>query len=269
MSSAGTLKKRHASEPRAQERVEEVEQSVPPTPGAADAGVLDAGILDAGVDAQADLVERVAPTPVKHAGGREIEGYLLANEFLRPYVERRLQHGVRVEGHIHEHEPAQFHERYMQYMTHRINGATGKYYTKEEARAKEHKTNAFRDESEIHVHKYRGDFTTTIHESIHLYSSENFTDHVPSPAVEGVTEFFAMMVCEQQGLPRGGVYGKQLASVQKLVALVSQKTLAEAYFNGQVEALRKAVDDAKGPGTFQQWLLLMKKREYKDADKVL
>jgi hypothetical protein len=272
----GRLKRTHAPTSK-KESGEEVEQETSPT--GMDAGVTDAQKTppsdggagpDAGVQSsRSGSAAKVDPTPVSHAEGKDIEHDLLAG-FLRPYVEKRLQKNVHIEGHIHEHEPEEFRRLYIGYLVHRIDDDTGQRFTRVKAETKERKTHAFRDGTEIHVHKYRGDLATTLHESIHLLSSDRFIDAVYPPVLEGATEFFTRLVCEEQGISRTkSLYQRQLSAIEKLVRLVSKETLAEAYFHGHIKALQQAVDHAKGSGTFARWLLLMRKRNYAHADPLL
>jgi hypothetical protein len=101
-------------------------------------------------------------------------------------------------------------------------------------------------------------------------SSDRFIDAVHPPVLEGATEFFTRIVCEEQGISRTGpLYRRQLTAIEKLVRLASKETLAEAYFHGHIKALRQAVDHAKGSSTFARWLLLMKDRRYEDAGHLL
>jgi len=57
--------------------------------------------------------------------------------------------------------------------------------------------------------------------------------------------------------------------LKKLVAIVGQTLLFDAYFKGSLEPVEKAVDKKKGRGTFAKWRGFMVKGEHGSADALL
>jgi hypothetical protein len=205
---------------------------------------------------------------VKHTTGKQVDTYLSANAFIKKYVEDKIKKGTKAEGHVHIEDAATFVKSFVAYALVRANPNTGKAFTKAEATAFEPDVNAFRDGSEIHIHEERGETGTAIHESIHLFSSDDFRSSVGFNANEGATEYFARVIYEEQKIKRGAFYEDELKSIQKLVALTSKETLAAAYFNGKVAELKAAVN-AKKKDTYDKWLALIKLGKYSDADALL
>jgi hypothetical protein len=206
-----------------------------------------------------------APPKISHKTGKEVDDALDASPFFAKLVEAKHKAGTKAEGHVHIHNDAAFQEAYVKMALKRTNPDTGKVFTEDEARARSRNVNAFRDGSEIHVHENRGEPSTTIHESMHLFS-DKFRDKMGYNANEGTTEYFAKKLCAEIKLARGSFYAKQLASVEKLIATVGEDAVAAAYFQDKLAELETAVDAKTEEGTFAKWLTAMKASKYADAD---
>ena len=199
---------------------------------------------------------------IGHATGEQVDEYIDASPFIKKYVEAKVKAGTKAAGHVNVHTPAEFKTEYIAYAQRRGS-------TEDQAKRDEPNVNAFRDGDQIHVHQDRGQFATTIHESMHLFSHDDFRGKLGFNANEGATEYFTKKLCKEQGITRGDFYADQYASIKKLADLVGEDKLAEAYYQGKVAELGAAVDAAKSAGDWDKWVAHMKAGEYSDADALL
>jgi hypothetical protein len=224
-----------------------------------------------------------AQPKVKHTTGAEVDAYLDSSPFFRDLVEDKVKGGTKAEGHVHIHDPDGFKTVCVAYYMSRLNAATGATYTKEEAEAQEPNTNAFRDGTGIHLHQDRGEPGTAIHESMHLFCDTAVRDQGGFNLNEGFTEYFAKELCKEQKIKRGDFYPDQYRAVLSLCNLVGEDLLADAYFKGDIDSLRTAVDTKAGKGiyhsireffggakkggagTFDTWVGHIKAGEYDEA----
>ena len=209
-----------------------------------------------------------AAKKVAHATGKEVDGYLIASTFLKPYVEPKMKGGTKAETAVNIHSAADFKKEWIAYALARTNPDTKKTFTKAEAEAWESKVNAFQGDDKIHVHEGRGEKATTIHESMHLFADEAFVNAVGFNVNEGTTEYFTKVVTGEQKITRGTFYPDQHKSVSKLIGVSSKTKLADAYFTNKMDDLKKDAD-AKGKGTWDKWLGFVKGGKYSDADALL
>ena len=110
---------------------------------------------------------------------------------------------------------------------------------------------------------------TIVHEAVHLYGTNAWYDTVGHSANEGTTEYFTRRVLEKQENEEGGgkailardSYPEEYEAVKCLVSKAKVELLADAYFLGQVEPLRKKV----GATEFDAWCAAMKEKNFVDA----
>jgi hypothetical protein len=205
---------------------------------------------------------------------QDVDTIIQSNKFLQPYIDEKVKHGIRATGHLHIEDDDQFKNDYVAYAQKTINPSTHKGYTREEAEAEEPRIGGYREGTETYMRKWRGRLGYAVHESIHTYSSPAFLSFASQPGNEGVTEYFTNLVLEDHGLGKdASEYTEhQLPPVEKLVQVLgpSGKTvLAGAYFNGKLQALREAVDKARGQGTWNKWVAAMRAMDYSDASDAL
>lgn len=223
---------------------------------------------------------------VKHKTGSEIDTYADTSPFFKVYVAAKIKKGTKAEGNVHIHTPEEYKKKWRAYALARKNPDTDATFTEAEADAWEPRVNAFQDEPDIHVHQDRGEPATTIHESMHLYSDKAWKALGFNPN-EGATEFFTKKLCAEQKITRGDFYPDQHKSVKRLAEVVGEDTLAKAYFDGDVDAVKWKVDRKKGwlrkikefffgeegpeerVGTWDKWLGYMKQSKYSEADAML
>jgi len=204
----------------------------------------------------------------RHLTGKQVDGYLMASTFLKPYIKPKMTAGTTAEGAVEIHDAADFKAEWIAYAMTKINPDTGNKYTEKAARRAERNINAFQGGGKIHLHTRRGERATTIHESMHLFSSTSFISAVGYNVNEGSTEYFTRVVTREQRIGRGNFYPPQQRSVKKLVGISSQEKLANAYFNGSLGDI-KTDADAKGAGTWDKWLGYMKGGKYVRANALI
>ena len=111
---------------------------------------------------------------------------------------------------------------------------------------------------------------TIVHEAVHLYGNTAWYDTVGHPANEGTTEYFTRRVLEKQENKEveGGKailardsYPEEYEAVKCLVSKANVELLADAYFLGKIEPLRKKVGATK----IDDWSAAMKEKNFVDA----
>lgn len=207
---------------------------------------------------------------VAHTSGAVVDAYLSSSSFFKGYTESKMKKGTKATTAVQIHNAADFKKEWVAYALTKHNPDTGKTFTKAEAEAWEQsRVNAFQSGGKIHLHEERGEQGTAIHESMHLFSDDtNWTNVVGFNINEGATEKFTRMLCEENKITREGFLPDQLASVEKLVGISSKEKLADAYFNGSLDGIKKDAE-AKGKGTWDKWVGFMKAGKYSEADTLL
>lgn len=111
---------------------------------------------------------------------------------------------------------------------------------------------------------------TIVHETVHLYQSRAWNSGVGHWANEGTTEYFTRRVLSKQENPEveGGEgvfqrdsYEEEYGAVKCLVNEANDELLADAYFLGQIQPLRKEVGEKK----FDDWAAHMTAKNYAAA----
>ena len=111
------------------------------------------------------------------------------------------------------------------------------------------------DGSAIYVQKDTVLPTATAHELLHVNTAADFRKMVGEAINEGTTEHLAIKAVRAAGLPTAGstgakAYPQQVGAVGKLIKVVGEAALIEAYFNG-AESLVRAYE-AIMPHTFAE-----------------
>jgi hypothetical protein len=94
----------------------------------------------------------------------------------------------------------------------------------------------------IYLSPYAGVPTAT-HESLHLLSPESWRNTVPTFLNEGVTELFTERAV---GRSESSAYDLNVELARKLESVVGRELLERAYFEGDVDALREALEPVLG-----------------------
>jgi len=122
-----------------------------------------------------------------------------------------------------------------------------------------------------------------VHERLHQLSHPE-GDALPQSLAKGMTEWYARRdlgpysqlhrVCQDSNgsvVIKGPIsyYDKEVRIVSMLGALVGERVIAGAYFRGQLDALRVAVDAELGPGKFSRILTLMEGHQCGEAEALI
>ena len=87
---------------------------------------------------------------------------------------------------------------------------------------------------------------------------------------EGFTEYLTQKAVSTMGYKPTSSYPDDLAVVKKMVPIIGgDEVLEKAYFDGELDTLKKAFEKKKGKGTFDLIVRAMKAGNYGDANKIL
>jgi hypothetical protein len=208
--------------------------------------------------------------------GAQADTMLKNSPTVGPYVKERIEVGPkrcvgarvpqRSQGNVLFHPNAEFQQAQLNYLA-RVENPDAqrcdKTYTESEAKA-EPTYLGFQDAGKLHLNEDTAFETDTIHEALHRYQDDSFTDELGFAAQEGTTEYLAEKVLTEQTPPKPfnvGGYGQQTNAIKTMVETggIGTPPLCEAYFKGDVGALRAAVDKDH-PGRLAQWVGFMKRR---------
>jgi hypothetical protein len=109
---------------------------------------------------------------------------------------------------------------------------------------------------------------TMIHEGLHAWSHPDFAflhNHVN----EGVTEWFTFRLSDDINIPHYESYPDQYKNAAKLVDLVGEDKLAQAYFGGKVAELHQAVNSQLGDCALITWAFALEQNSFNLADEIL
>jgi len=196
--------------------------------------------------------------------GERVDQLLSQSTVVGPYIRPKMTSCTgsrRATGHVLFYEAAQFGDAQLNYLS-RVRhpqhpGACGRNYTESEAHA-ESPYHGFEDSGTIRVNAALAKAATPLHEGLHLFQDDAVADELGLDVMEGMTEYFTREVLaefEPGLLPqRANHYPQQYHAIERLVTAggISKATIARAYFNGDLAALRTAID-AGHPGRYQQW----------------
>ena len=109
---------------------------------------------------------------------------------------------------------------------------------------------------------------TMIHEGLHAWSHPDFAflhNHVN----EGVTEWFTYRLSDDIDIPHYESYPDQYKNATKLVSLVGEDKLAQAYFGGKVAELHQAVNSQLGDCALITWAFALNQNSFSFADEIM
>jgi hypothetical protein len=122
----------------------------------------------------------------------------------------------------------------------------------------------------IYVYAGGPDPTATLHEMLHINAAVGFTGKVGRVVNEGITQRLAMKAAKEAKIDLSkapAVYAQEREIVEKLVKIVGEKTVSNAYFNG-ADTLITAYDKKKGKDAYAQLKALLDGNNY-DGAKIL
>jgi len=193
---------------------------------------------------------------------------MLANSaIVGPYVRARMNptgacagSPRRATGHVRFYETAQFRDAQVNYLSRRAHprhlGACGRTYNEPEARS-EPLYAGFQDDDALRI-LAGSDPATPLHEALHMFQSDAFVDALGLAAMEGTTEYLTGRVLAEQAAGTApafnDAYPRERGAIRLMVEVghIGTTPLCEAYFNGNMGALREAMDRAV-PGRYNQW----------------
>jgi hypothetical protein len=169
---------------------------------------------------------------------------------------------------------AAFKTAWLAYAQRAINPATDRNFSPEEAEnwLATKGVRAFQDEDKgvIHIRKERSDLGTQIHEGMHAHSHDRWSKKMNYAVNEGVTEYFTRKVGPEVEVIRDdSSFLREYTSATHLVSVATEPVVAAAYFEGDLDNLKNAVDGAKGAGTWGKWVGHLEGNDFKSANKLL
>lgn len=215
--------------------------------------------------------DALAELATQHAvgSGAEIDTQIDAVALIKAAIGPQVGTGRKIEGHITQHDAALWPDVLADYLTGGENREEGGGYSREQALAKAATVPGYAEGAEVHLNRAAADRYIAVHEAMHVYQNDGFTNKVGWQVNEGATDYFARLVADQHRIVPQQAYTRPRGAVTKLVALVGQDVLAGAFFQGRGKALEVAVNTAKGEGTFSEWVDFMKLNDYASANALL
>jgi hypothetical protein len=221
------------------------------------------------------LVKRPTARPPKQKvrSGREVDAIFDTSPYLKDLVGARLRK-VSLAKAMKIDDEATFLRAWLEYAQRSVNPATDRNFTEDEAKAFMAKegVRAFQDEErgEVHIRKERSDLGTQLHEGLHLFCDDGWRKRMGYNVNEGVTEYFTRKVGPEVQVERDdNSFLRQYTSATHLVAVATEPVVAAAYFEGEIAALKTAVDTNKTPGTWARWLDLLDAGDFKGANALM
>jgi hypothetical protein len=186
--------------------------------------------------------------------------------FLRPRIEGTLQRcggsppARRAEGHVQFFQGGtQWNDAVLNYLSTRANpdvSRCDKTYTEPEARAHAPRVAGFADQDTLRLDETSTISSDVIHEVLHFHQHDSYSSTLGWHTKEGTTQFFAETISNEQSpaLPVRAVYVDETNAIRTAVQRggISINAFAQAYFDGNFDALRTAMDNGH-PGRYDQW----------------
>ena len=107
-----------------------------------------------------------------------------------------------------------------------------------------------------------------IHEGLHAWSHPDFA-FLHNFVNEGATEWFTFRLSDDIDIPHYESYPDEYKNVAKLVDLVGEDKLAQAYFSGKVAELHQAVNSQLGDCALITWAFALQQNSFSFADQIM
>jgi hypothetical protein len=126
--------------------------------------------------------------------------------------------------------------------------------------------NGFAWKGTVYINRMTTSPTTTVHEMLHLNTATGFRAAVGETINEGATQYLAIKALRAANvtLPASLPYAQETELTGKLVDLVGENTLIQAYFNGANTLIAK-VDQELGTGKWAAFKALADARDFPGA----
>ena len=172
-------------------------------------------------------------------------------------------------------EEGAFDHAWVEYAKRHINPDTGKLFADDaEARAfaKAKGLRAFQDgdRSKVHIRKERANLGTQLHEGLHLHASEQWNKEMGAYSATRASRSSSRARSDRRSdrarhqLVPAGV-PRRRATFAKAAG---EDVLAAAYFEGDIEGLKRKID-TRGSGTWKKWLDFLMDNNFKAANALL
>lgn len=206
-------------------------------------------------------------------GGKQVDEILDASPYFKDLVGEKMKLGVRAEKQLRYDDEKTFREAWLRYAKGRDDPDTGRPHDDASMDlALRRGVRGFHDEDrgEIHIRADRADEGTPLHEGLHLFTHDDFKAFAGREVNEGVTEHFTRKLCLEVGAKRDlNAYLQEFSSVELMLGqrMVPEDCLAAAYFKGDLDRLRRALDGDKG--MLEKWTGMMNSRNFKGANELV
>jgi hypothetical protein len=205
--------------------------------------------------------------------GKQVDTIFDTSPYLKDLVGSKMRK-VNLAKNMKIDNEAAFKKAWLEYAQRSINPATDRNFSEEEAEnwLATKGVRAFQDEDKgvIHIRKERADLGTQIHEGMHAHSDDRWRKNMNYAVNEGVTEYFTRKVGPEVEVHRDDAsFLREYTSATHLVTVATEPVVAAAYFEGDLDNLKKAVDGAKGTGTWGKWTGHLEVNDFKAANKLL
>ncbi len=209
-------------------------------------------------------------TPTLREGGKAhttaTDADKAIREYLQQYLAKAVKEGRKVEGEVSVVGEEDFQMAFDRQWVRAAGLSFGKKKASEVC-------NAFVDvnlpKRHIWVNRNLGNTGTVIHEGMHKYADDILRDEQIalcktlkiahggiSPLDEGITEYFTRIVTKQLGMADRSNYANEFPVAEMLAGKIGEKALASAYYDGQLDAMRKPFG--------KDWATFAEKIERKD-----
>ena len=121
------------------------------------------------------------------------------------------------------------------------------------------------DKPVIYYASDQPDTTVLIHEGLHAYAHQNFSKQLRNFVNEGATEYFTQQIADEIGASSKSGYGDNVENIKRLVAVIGEEALRQAFFQGDFTAANKAL----GSCGLEAWSQYLQKSGDSSAAEVL
>lgn len=215
------------------------------------------------------------PPKPKLRTGREVDAIFDSSPYFKDLIGAKLKK-VSLEKAMKIDGEAEFERAWIDYAKRSYNPQTDRNYSEQEAKEylATQGVRAFQDEDrgEVHIRRERADLGTQLHEGLHLFSDDRWRRRMNYNVNEGVTEYFTRKLGPEVMVERDdGSFLRQFTSATHLVAAAGEQLVAGAYFEGDIAALKSAIDGSKpnGKGTWAKWVGFLEAGDFKAANALL
>jgi hypothetical protein len=189
----------------------------------------------------------------------DLKWYIDASPAIGSYVAGRFEGGLPMKLEYYKHNEYIAHA--MKYG--RDNDPEFQGLSDADVERKANDTSAFNDKSRnrIVVDESKAQAAATMHEVMHSYCSPAWSK-LGWRVSEGGTEYFTRQVAAEAGVKPNGEYEVQVGAVARLIEHSSHDLVATAYFKGDVEGVKLAIDGKHQAGTFDAWVTATNTRNW-------